>query len=142
MSDETLQMINAAIYNGTYTSGTLIRSKLTNRPIWNSSDQDENDPVKILLLAIIGADIKQEQETQKENGKNGVCANGTNITTKISMQQDGINKWKQQWEILKNADDYCCFCENNNERNENSQFACPYLRARFAIVEENPKTGL
>lgn len=44
VSEETLELMKAAIRNGSNPDGTLVRSKLTNMLVWKSAEHDADDP--------------------------------------------------------------------------------------------------
>ncbi|XP_055546440.1 uncharacterized protein LOC129730874 [Wyeomyia smithii] len=131
VSQETIEMITAAIKSGANIgAGTLVRSKLTNRLVWQNSEHDENDPYKE-YLRIIGA-----TQCQPGAATGGRIALGelhapnqvlsTKAGTGFSEEKHvlGIRKnnskhdkenWQAHWEILKKAGKYCSFCKSNKE---------------------------
>lgn len=154
VSQETLDMITAAIKNGDNVQGSLVRSKLTNRLVWSSPEVDENDPYGQYLRMIgqgrqlmappkttgagsssstggrmiLGENQQQQQHVMHEN-VNGARRNG--------KKHDKEN-WRDQWEILKKPGNYCSLCKNNKEGREiylshnlkgpNGEVTCPILK--------------
>lgn len=57
VSEETLELMKAAIRTGTNPDGTLVRSKLTNMLVWKSSEHEADDPyLQSLVLALFTDD--------------------------------------------------------------------------------------
>ncbi|KAL9696781.1 hypothetical protein quinque_016360 [Culex quinquefasciatus] len=58
VSEETLELMKAAIRNGTNPDGTLVRSKLTNMLVWKSAEHDADDPyLQCLVPALFTDDV-------------------------------------------------------------------------------------
>lgn len=136
-------MITAAIKNGANVQGTLVRSKLTNRLVWNAEDNDENDPYRQYLSMIGGGHATGQGKQLLHAGSAG----GRTVLGEI-QQHDNLNgrrngkkhdkeNWRDQWEILKKSGNYCSLCKNNKEGREiylshnlkgpNGEVTCPIL---------------
>lgn len=58
VSEETLELMKAAIRNGSNPDGTLVRSKLTNMLVWQSSEHEADDPyLQSLVPALFTDDV-------------------------------------------------------------------------------------
>lgn len=124
VSQETLEMITAAIKNGANIQGSLVRSKLTNRLVWNAGENDENDPYGEYLTLIGAAGGKLQKKPDSEQVHGGRMALGENQARGGSVLERSGRKngskhdkenWRDQWEILKKAGNYCSLCKNNKE---------------------------
>ncbi|XP_062564395.1 uncharacterized protein LOC134227128 [Armigeres subalbatus] len=140
VSQETLDMITAAIKSGTNEQGSLVRSKLTNRLVWNSGENDENDPFTqyLAMIGAIGAGQGQKELEEKPLQRAENCGTRTvlgQINSQQQQQHDGSvvldgtkgrksdkkqdkENWRDQWEILKKSGMFCSLCKNNKEGRE------------------------
>ncbi|XP_058818795.1 uncharacterized protein LOC131681781 [Topomyia yanbarensis] len=125
VSQETLEMITAAIKNGANPQGTLVRSKLTNRLVWQANEHDENDPYKEYLL-MVGVDSQPSQTApggavrsvlgeMYSHGQSNKGVPGEKVPGRKGNYKHDKENWQDHWEILKNAGKYCSFCKANKE---------------------------
>lgn len=56
VSEETLELMKAAVRNGSIPHGTLVRSKLTNLLVWKSPEHDADDPLLQCLVPALFSD--------------------------------------------------------------------------------------
>ncbi|XP_058454978.1 nanos homolog 2-like [Malaya genurostris] len=149
VSQETLEMIRAAVKNGANPQGTFVRSKLTNRLVWQATEHDENDPYKEYLQMVGVAFKPAETSSPVDRGRsvlgemhvNGQSNKG-NFEDKCFEKKGNRNRdkenWQDHWEILKKAGKYCSFCKANQEicdiylshnlKGPNGEVTCPILR--------------
>lgn len=124
VSQETLDMITAAIKKGDNIQGSLVRSKLTNRLVWHTGENCENDPYGEYLSLIGAAKGKLQKKPESEQvlggravlGENQACADPVpgRSARKIGNKHD-LENWRDQWENLKKAGYFCGLCKNNKE---------------------------
>lgn len=135
VTQETLDMITAAIKNGTNQNGYLVRSKLTNRFVWNSGENDQNDPYMRYLKLIASIRSAAQEQEGKQLEQQTVSSGKRSILGEINPQQNqhggsvvqessngrknekkhDKENWRYQWEILKKSGMFCSLCKNNKE---------------------------
>lgn len=145
VSQETMDMMATAIKKGENIEGSLIRSKLINRLLWDSPENNENDPYAEYLSLI--SDLKQLKKLEMEQVHGGRVVLGENQACGYPLNERSVRKngtkheenWRGQWENLKKTGHFCSLCKNNKEGREiymshnlkgpNGEVTCPILLA-------------
>lgn len=149
VSQETLDLIRAAIKKGSDVGDSLVRSKLTNRLVYDGVENDASDPFgEYLALMASSRGITQpkkaeplehvhDDEERVVLGENQV--RGGSLLERSDRKKGGKEdkeNWRNHWENLK-KDSFCSLCKNNKEGREvylshdlkgpNGEITCPIL---------------